>query len=89
MAGEAMDDAAYREGYEDMMRMHAEAQRRGWHVPERIIVREIMRLEHSATPPAGDRLVPMVEPKPYPPGWYRGRAAALRAILRDLHQLSR
>lgn len=83
---EAMQDPTYRAGYDDMMRMHAEAQRRGWRVPERIIVREILRLERSATPPSGSRPLPMLESAPYPPAWYRGRAAALREILRLLRQ---
>ncbi len=73
---------AYQAGFESMQRMHAEAKRRGWRVPPRIIVREIMRLEHSAMAPGGNTL-PMLDRPVYPPEWYRGRAGALRAILHE------
>ncbi len=78
------DDPAYQAGYFDMLRMHAEAQRRGWRVPERRIVREIFWLEHSAAAPRNDTL-PLLDRPLYPPQWYRGRAAALREILRGEH----
>jgi hypothetical protein len=79
------DDPAYQAGYRDMMRMHAEARRRGWRLPERRIVREIVWLEHSAAAPRTDAL-PLLERPLYPPEWYRGRAAALREILRAEHE---
>ena len=81
------DDTAYQTGYHTMMQMHAEAQRHGWRVPARRIAQEILWLEHSASAPAG-KTVAMLERPLYPPAWYRGRAAALREILRrerDLH----
>ena len=76
-----VNDPAYQAGYADMLRMHAEAQRRGWQVPLRRIVREIFLLEHSAAGQRTDTL-PMLGRRPMPPLWYRGRAAALREILR-------
>jgi hypothetical protein len=76
-----VNDPAYQAGHTDMLRMHAEAQRRGWRVPLRRIVREIFLLEHSAAGQRADTL-PMLERRPMPPQWYRGRAAALREILR-------
>ncbi len=78
------ESLAYRQGYTDMMQMHDQAQRRGWSVPERLIVREILRLEHSALPPRTGTPVPTLGPRPYPADWYRGRAAALREILRAM-----
>jgi hypothetical protein len=80
------NDPAYQAGYQNMMRMHAEAQRRGWHVPARRIAQEILWLEHSASAPAGKPLH-MLERPLYPPPWYRGRAAALREILRHEREL--
>ncbi len=80
------DDPAYHTGYATMMRMHAEAVRRGWRVPVRRIVQEILWLEHSASAPAGKALA-MLERPLYPPEWYRGRAAALREILRREREL--
>jgi hypothetical protein len=77
-------DAAFQAGYDDVMRMHAEAQRRGWRVPERIIAREIMRCEHSARASLAGQPLPVLGPRPFPPQWYRGRAAAMREILRDV-----
>lgn len=76
-----VNDPAYQAGYADMLRMHAEAQRRGWRVPLRRIVREIFLLEHSAAGQRTDTL-PVLGRRPLPPQWYRGRAAALREILR-------
>lgn len=82
MASAANHDPAYDAGYADMMRMHALALRRGWRVPERLMILEIMRLEHSASAPTGQQL-PMLDQPLYPEGWYRGRADAIRAILRE------
>jgi hypothetical protein len=80
------NDPAYQAGYDDMMLLHEEAQRRGWRTPpERILVREILRLEHSAAAPRAN-VLPVLDHAIYPPAWYRGRADALRAILWHLHE---
>ena len=79
------NDPNFEAGYADMMRVHARAMRRGWRVPERIMVMELMRLEHSASPPEGQPL-PMLEQPLFPEGWYRGRAAAIRDILRQQNE---
>jgi hypothetical protein len=82
---EERNHPAYRAGYTEMMRMHAEARRRGWRIPARRIVQEIVWLEHSASAPVGQTL-PMLDRPLYPPEWYRGRADALREILRKEHE---
>jgi hypothetical protein len=84
---ETHNDPAYQAGYSTMMRMHAEALRRGWRVPARRIAQEILWLEHSASAPVGKTLA-MLERPLYSPAWYRGRAAALREILRRERELS-
>lgn len=81
---QAQNDPDFRAGYEEMWALHRRAERRGWRVPLRILAREMLRLEHSAAPPTGGRALPMLEEAPYPPNWYRGRAAALREILSAL-----
>lgn len=80
------DDPAYQAGFMDMMRMHALAQQRGWRVPERVIAREMMRLEHAAAGPTGGRDVPLLGQRMHPPAWYRGRADALRQILHEMRE---
>ena len=75
------DHPAYQAGYADMMRLHTEAQRRGWRVPARRMVLEIQWLEHSASAPVGPAL-PMLDRPLFPPEWYKGRADAIREILR-------
>lgn len=81
---EAIDpkDPAYLAGHADMMRLHAEARRRGWRVPARRMVLEIQWLEHSAAAPVGQPL-PMLNRPLMPPAWYKGRADAIREILRQ------
>jgi hypothetical protein len=81
------NDPAYQAGYDDMMLLHEEAQRRGWRVPpERFLVREIVRLEHSAAAAPRSNLLPVLSHSAYPAAWYRGRADAIRDILRRLHE---
>jgi len=77
-------DADYAAGYAAMMAMHDEAVRRGWRTPPaRRIVTEILWLERSATRQrTSSSALPVLEQPLYPEGWYRGRADALRELLR-------
>ncbi len=77
------ETADYRAGFAALLRLHAEAQRRGWRVTERFLVREIRQLEHSAHAPTSGRPLPVLDRPLYAPDWYRGRADALRQIVRE------
>jgi hypothetical protein len=72
----------FRAGFDAMMRLHQEALRRGWQVPDRMLVIEIVRLEHAARLPRPSRTLPVLARPLFAPDWYRGRAEALREILR-------
>jgi hypothetical protein len=80
-------DQHYQAGYRDMMWLHQEAIRRGWPMPpERRLVMEIMWLERSASMSRSQSTsLPILNHPLYPSAWYRGRAEAIKMILRETH----
>jgi|GEM_PF-3042683 len=80
------NDPDYRAGYAAMLRLRGYAERAGWPIPPpRRLISEIFWLERSAanaqhTP---GRVLEMLDQPLYAAAWYRGRAAALRELLRE------
>jgi hypothetical protein len=82
---ETSDSAAqqdYDRGYAAVMRFASETRRRGWHFTDRQLVREIVQRERAAELQQRSSL-PIVNAPPRSAAWYRGQAAALRALLRQ------
>ena len=79
-------DPDYQAGYAAMMRLHRYAMRHDWPIPpERRLVIELLWLERSAKSAAqhGEHTLAMLDHAVQPSAWYRGRADALRNILRE------
>jgi hypothetical protein len=82
-------DPDYQAGYAAMMRLRNYARRSGWPTPpERILVTELLWLERSARIAAhhDEHTLEMFDQAVKPAAWYRGRAAALRLILREARE---
>ncbi len=77
-AGVTADESAYRDGYTRLMREVAWARERGWAPTERQIVAGLMRTMKVYTAARGGKFVSGQHPE-----WLRGRADALRELLRQ------
>ncbi len=72
----------YHAGFARVMRFAEQAHRRGWHLTERQLVREITHRERAAQIREKSSL-PIVGPDVRSAAWHRGQADALRTILRE------
>ena len=80
-----IDDPQYSTGYDAMMQLHQHAIQYGWNIPSpRKIIMQIALLERSAALSAAPvQTLTILGQNLQSPGWYLGRADALRAILHE------
>ncbi len=72
----------YQAGYAQVMWLAAQARRRGWRLSDRQLVHEILNAERSALVREKSSL-PIIDPSAHSAAWHRGKAEALRTLLRE------
>ncbi|MBA2287779.1 MAG: hypothetical protein H0W02_20080 [Ktedonobacteraceae bacterium] len=72
----------YQAGYEQVMWFARRAHARGWRLTDRQLVHEIMQAERAALIREQSSL-PMVGTEVRSSAWHRGKAEALRMLLRE------